>query len=124
VNKDTQPFPFRRHVKSCTYFGPGGREVRSDKCDCPFHVDGKYRGGRVRQSLDTSNRRLADRRLAALLKRLDEESGSYALPNAPTAKPKTISEAIDRFLKSHGEVDQKIGYSGDIEYSSYRKYRN
>jgi integrase len=77
----------------------------------------------VRQSLDTSNRRLADRRLAALLKRLDEESGSDASPNTPIAKPKTISEAIDRFLKSHGEVDPKIGYSGDIEYSSYRKYR-
>jgi integrase len=127
VNKDTQPYAFRRHLRSCKYFGPGGREIRSDKCQCPFHVDGKHHGVRVRQSLNTRSRQLADRRLRALLRKLDEqrqleEPTDDAAPTN-TQMPRTVSWATERFLKSHGEVDPERGYHGDIEYSSYRKYR-
>jgi site-specific recombinase XerD len=127
VNKDTQPYAFRRHVRSCEYFGPGGREVRSDKCSCPFHVDGQYHGQRLRQSLNTSSRQLADRRLNALLRKRDEqrqlaELVDERMPMSNRTRP-TVSEAVDRFLNSHGAIDQDRGYHGDIEYSSYRKYR-
>jgi site-specific recombinase XerD len=38
-------------------------------------------------------------------------------------KDRTVAEAIDRFLASHGSVDPAKGYSGDVEYATYRKYR-
>jgi site-specific recombinase XerD len=123
VNKDTQPYAFRRHVKSCNFFGPGGREVRSDKCTCPFHADGKYFGARIRQSLHTTSRQLADRRLTAVLRKLDEKRQLSGLDQKTPLSIRTISDAADRFLRSHGSIDANNSYRGAIEYSSYRKYR-
>jgi site-specific recombinase XerD len=127
VKRDNELYPFRRHLRACNFFGPGGREIRADKCDCPFHVDGLHHGKRVRQSLRTTSRQLADRRLTSLIRTLDEQSQDESvideLTPGNTPLKRTVLEAIERFLKSHGTVDSNRGYHGDIEYSSYRKYR-
>jgi site-specific recombinase XerD len=43
--------------------------------------------------------------------------------NAPTTQ-RTVSEAVARFLKSHGEIDQAGKYCGHLAYGSWRKYRS
>jgi integrase len=125
VRRDNELFAFRRHLRKCGFFGPGGREIRSDKCDCPFHVDGKYRGERVRESLRTRSRQLADRRLAAVIRRIDEnhrlDAGGSESALGPA--PRTISDAARQFLASHGELDQHRKFRGDLEFSTWRKYR-
>jgi site-specific recombinase XerD len=83
-----------------------------------MHVDGIYRGERIRQSLDTSSWQLAQRRLAALLAKRDQTARQ-----TPDTNEKTLAAAVDRFLKSHGVGDRARDFRGDIEYSSFRKYR-
>jgi site-specific recombinase XerD len=126
VNRDNELYPFRRHLRRCKFFGRGGREVRADKCDCPFHIDGLHHGRRVRQSLRTRSRQLADRRLAALIRKLDEqrrvEGAREYEANTGTAQ-RTVVEAVDRFLRNHGEIDQNRQYRGIVEYGTWRKYR-
>jgi integrase/recombinase XerC len=88
-------------------------------------MDGKYRGERVRESLKTGSRQLAERRLAAVIRRIDEkhrleaDAGASALGIAP----RTISDAARRFLASHGELDENRKFRGDLEFSTWRKYR-
>ena len=114
MKRENELYPFRRHLRRCEFFGPGGREARADKCDCPFHVDGLYHGRRIRQSLRTTSRQLADRRFTALLRKLDEvrRSASVADESIGSGTPQTVSEAVDRFLKNHGEVNQSREFSG------------
>jgi integrase len=38
--------------------------------------------------------------------------------------PRTLSEAVERFLNCYGRVDESGKYSGDHPYSTFRKYRN
>jgi hypothetical protein len=131
VKEDTELYAFRRHLRTCHFFGPGGREIRADKCNCPFHVDGLHRGERVRQSLRTRSRQLADRRLAELKRKLDARlSTQQGIENAPesgqgaaTAATLTLSEAAARFLKTHGEISPDGKYRGDSEYGTWKKYR-
>lgn len=125
MKRDNELYAFRRHLRSCQYFGPGGRDTRSDKCDCPFHVDGKYYGERVRQSLKTRSRKLADRRLADVIRRIDEKRRLVTEAGAPSVStaPHAISDADRRFLASHGEIDQNRKFQGDLEFSTWRKYR-
>ena len=40
---------------------------------------------------------------------------------APLLKP-TVSEAVERFLGSYGEIDRNGRFRGDVEQSTYRKY--
>jgi hypothetical protein len=103
VQADRDLYAFRRHLKTCRFFGPGGREVRADKCTCPFHVDGDHNGQRVRRSLQTRSRQLADRRLAELIRNLDAQLASELemvdaseSGNVPAAATLTVSAAVDR----------------------------
>ena len=121
MKTENEPYAYRRHLRDCRFFGPGGREIRSDKCNCPFHVDGKYQGERVRQSLQTRSRQLADRRLLALRRKLEEQR--LASSERPASAPLTVSEAVDRFLRNHGGLDDQRQFRGDIEYATWRKYR-
>ena len=134
VKRDRDAYPYRRHLKTCEYFGRGGRDIRLDKCLCPFHVDGSHNGERIRQSLNTSSRQLADRRLAELIRTLDaqvdEQQGietqvqaGLIATRSGTVK-RTVSEAVERFLASHGEILQDGKYRGDSEYNTFRKYRS
>jgi integrase len=98
-----------------------------DKCQCPFHVEGKHHGLRVRQALNTRSRRLAERRLTALLRKLDEQRQLEEQTDEATSlnprDPRTLPWAAERFLKSHGAINPDGGYHGDIERSSFRKYQ-
>ncbi len=130
VKADSDLYAFRRHLKTCRFFGPGGREVRTDKCNCPFHVDGLHKGQRVRQSLKTRSRQIADRRLAELIRNLDAQPASeHGMENAaesgqvPAAATLTLSEAVGRFLKTHGEIGPDGKYRGDSERGTWKKYR-
>ncbi len=125
MKRENELYPFRRHLRRCKFFGLGGREIALNKCTCPFHVDGLHHGERVRQSLRTTSRQLADRRLTALIRKLDErrqERSAKGDGDGVTAV-RTVAEAVDRFLKNHGELDQHRNFRGDIEYSTWRKYR-
>jgi site-specific recombinase XerD len=124
VNQDTQPYAFRRHLKECQFYGVGGRRINSNACNCPIHADGKYYGERLRQSLNTRNMRTAERRLAALLRKIDDKHETGVQSADTTSKIRTTQDAADRFLRSHGVVDREGRYTKfDIEFSSYRKYR-
>jgi site-specific recombinase XerD len=122
VNRDNEPYPFRRHLKRCQFFGPGGRQAREDKCQCPYHIDGLHRGERLRQSLRTRSRQVANRRLTALIRELDERRRAAGDESVGAAQ-RTFSEAVDRFLRNHGELDENRKYRGTIEYATWRKYR-
>jgi hypothetical protein len=67
-------YAYRRHLRTCQFFGPGGRDTRQDKCNCPYHVDGLHRGRRYRQSLNTRSRQAADRKVSELVRKLDAEA--------------------------------------------------
>lgn len=131
MKHENELYAFRRHLRSCQFFGPGGREIRSDKCDCPFHVDGIHRGQRVRQSLHTRSRQHADPGVAKLIQTLDAKLDAQCNlatgetgPSVVVPKQRAVSEAIERFLATHGEIDEKGEYRGDSEYNTYRKYRS
>jgi site-specific recombinase XerD len=128
VNQESQVYAFRRHRKGCKYFGPGGREVRADKCSCPFHVDGIYNGKRIRRrSLKTRNRQIAERQVAKLVRTLDGELAQPRMAateeTVPAPAQRTVSDAVESFLKSRGEVREGGKYRGDLAYGSWRKYR-
>lgn len=119
---------FRRHLETCEYFGPGGREIRADQCNCPFHVDGLHHGQRVRESLRTASRQLAERRLAERMRSLDSTiAAPHGIGNSTESEPiamrLTVSDAADRFLKGHGEIGQDGKYRGDSERGTRKKYR-
>ncbi len=127
VKNDGELYAFRRHLRACQFFGR--REVRNDKCHCPFHVDGLYNGQRIRESLKTRNRQLADRLLAELQRRLDTElADDHSVENAVDTRPEPIpakiqvSEAVARFLKRYGEIGPDGKYRGDSERGTWRKY--
>lgn len=132
MKRDSELYPFRRHLRGCKYFGRGGRAVRLDKCKCPFHVDGKHRDERVRKALKTTSHQLADNRLRELIRKLDARldaqqhvaNAGGLPPNVPVRARPMISEAIDLFLATHGEIDQDGKFHGDSEYNTYRKYRS
>ena len=126
----TRSAEYRRHLRTCQFFGPGGREARADKCNCPFHFDGIHDQTRHRGSLKTRSRQLADRRLAKLMRELDEKSavkrGEEELApagQAPPATAVTLPDAVARFLKTYGEVGPDGKYRGDAEYGTWKKYR-
>ena len=125
MKRENELYPFRRHLRDCKYFGLGGREIALNKCPCPFHVDGLHHGARVRQSLRTTSRQLADRRLTALIRKLDEQrqEGAATSDTPGGTAVRTVSAAVGRFLKNHGELDEKRHFRGDVEYSTWRKYR-
>lgn len=109
-------------MRSWQFFGPGGREARADKCNCPFHVDGVHNGRRIkRRSLGTRSRQIADRKVVELIRKLDAEAAQPGISPAPE-RPK-ITDAIERFLRTHGEIDQQGNYRGNSERGTWRKYR-
>jgi site-specific recombinase XerD len=128
-------YAFRRHVPKCPFFGPGGRDVRQDKCNCPFHVDGIHQGQRLRQSLNTRSRQIADRRVTEIIRDLDvkaeERDGAAAAAAGvhPTNKnsipqERTLSDAVRRFLRVGVVIGNYGKFRGDLEYGTWRKYRN
>ncbi|MGA2186104.1 MAG: hypothetical protein ABSH47_24070, partial [Bryobacteraceae bacterium] len=127
VKTGTELYAFRRHLRTCQFFGPGGREIRVDKCNCPFHVDGLHNGQRVRQSLKTRSRQIADRRLAELKRKLDALiADEHGIPNSggtASAATPTVAEAVVRFLKVHGEIGPDGEYKGDSAHATWKKYR-
>jgi site-specific recombinase XerD len=125
VKRENELYAFRRHLQTCRFFGPGGRSTRTDKCTCRFHVDGKYYGERVRESLKTRSQQVANRRVAELMRKIDERRRLETLNGTPASNsaPRTISEAAQRFLRLHGEVDQDRHFHGDLQFSTWRKYR-
>jgi site-specific recombinase XerD len=127
VKQEKELYAYRRHVKTCRFFGPGGREIRADKCNCPFHADGGYRGERPRKSLGTRNRQIADKQLAELMRNIDArlDSRSHGQPGLESMDHRrTVADSVQRFLYSHGTVDPVNGFRGDVEYGTFRKYRN
>lgn len=123
---DRELYAYRRHLKTCQFFGPGGRGVRLDRCKCPLHVDGLHCGQRVRESLRTRSAQVAERRLADLRKKLDAKFAESVVSGdgqSAASRERTVSEAVERFLLSHGGVDPAKGFHGDVEYATFRKYR-
>ena len=132
MKTESQLYAYRRHLRRCPFFGPGGREARTDKCNCPFHVDGLHDGRRIRESLKTRSRQHAERRPSDLIRSLDasaavvasiehtEPSGTSALSVLPQ---RTILEAVERFLATKGRIAEDGKYSGDAEHGTWRKYR-
>jgi len=128
VKTDSELYAFRRHLRTCRFFGPGSREVRADKCNCPFHVDGLHNGQRVRQALKTASRQIADRRLAEVKRKLDAQFADHGIENSAgsgqmEAAALTVSDAVTRFLKTHGEIGSDGKYRGDSERGTWKKYR-
>jgi integrase len=78
--------------------------VRSDKCRCPFHADGIYKGQRIRQSLNTRSPQIAERKLNELLAQIDRAASGEAM---------TLRAAGERFLAS---------YDGIAKPATIRKY--
>jgi hypothetical protein len=64
----------------------------------------------------------ANRRLTALIRELDERRRAVG-DDSVGASQRTVSEAVDRFLQNHGELDENRKYRGTIEYATWRKYR-
>jgi site-specific recombinase XerD len=125
VKREHEPYAFRRHVRTCRFFGPGGRDARADKCNCPFHVDGVHNGRRVqRQSLKTRSRQIADRRLTELINKLDAESRAVSRGKESASAEKTVKEAVERFLATKGSMQPDGSYRGDTERGTFRKYRS
>jgi integrase/recombinase XerC len=123
-------YAYRRHIRTCAFFGPGGRDVRADRCNCPFHIDGVHRGQRVRKSLRTRSRQVADRRLTEEIRKIDAKLDQGAALDCTDdsskvlADERTVSEAVDRFLRSHGGIGPDGKYRGDSSHGTWRKYRS
>jgi site-specific recombinase XerD len=104
--------------------------VRLDKCKCPFHIDGVYRGERPRKSMKTRNQQLAERRLVEERRKIDAKQDAQpstcanpAAATPETNQERTVADAVERFLISRGRVDPVKGYNGDVQFATYRKYR-
>jgi site-specific recombinase XerD len=128
VKKDSGLYAYRRHLRTCPFFGPGGRDVRNDKCNCPFHIDGLHNGRRERGSLKTRSRQVADRRLADRVRQLDAQlADAYRAADSAASgqglPPVTLADAVARFLKTHGEIGPDGKYTGDSERATWKKYR-
>lgn len=118
---------YRRHLRTCPFFGPGGRNIRLNKCSCPFHVDGIHHGTRVRDSLGTRNQQVAEKKVADLIRSMDQEYLAKLATGMNPARARevpNITEAIELFLGSFGNIDKTGKVRGDLKYSSWRKYRN
>ena len=76
----------------------------------------------MRQSLRTRSRKVADRRLGALIRALDERRRAAGDDSVAIAQ-RTVSEAVERFLRNYGEIDENRKFRGDVEYGTWRKYR-
>ncbi len=126
MKADNELYGYRRHLERCPFFGRGGRDARADKCKCPFHVDGKHHGERVRRSLKTRSRQTADRNLSELVRRLDVERDKRGDADSGTARSvpteKTLKEAVERFLSGKGTIQPDGSYHGDVERNTFRKY--
>ncbi len=120
-------YPYRRHLRKCPHFGPGGRDARVDKCDCPFHVDGIHNDQRMRASLHTRSNQVANRELAKLVRESDakRETEVHNRGSLTQELPltRTVSDAVERFLRSCGGIDENGKYRGDREHGTWRKYR-
>src|SRR5579863_9110992 len=118
MKSETELYAYRRHLLRCPFYKRGGRQSRgADRCKCPFHVDGKYRGERVRQSLKTRSQQTADRNLSVIIRRIDAEqrernADSGAMDSAPTER--TLEQAVERFLSSKGVMCADGTYRGDV----------
>jgi site-specific recombinase XerD len=128
VKTDNELYAYRRHLRTCQFFGPGGREARADRCNCPFHVDGLHNGRRIRGSLKTRSRQVGERRVAERIRKLDAQfADEYGTRNAPESgrvpAPTAPSDAVARFLKTYGEIGVDGKYRGDSEYGTWKKYR-
>ena len=73
---------------------------------------------------------MADRRLAELIRNLDARLASEhelvdagASGTVPAATTLTVSAAVERFLKTHGEIGPDETYRGDSERGTWKKYR-
>jgi hypothetical protein len=57
--------------------------------------------------------------------KIDERRRLETLNGTPASNstPRTISEAAQRFLRVHGEVDRDRHFHGDLQFSTWRKYR-
>ncbi len=72
---------------------------------------------------------MADRRVAERVRALDAKAQEQLSELGPTTpRPavvqRAVSDAVERFLKNRGRIDAEGKYCGDLEYSSWRKYRN
>ncbi|HYL36596.1 MAG TPA: hypothetical protein VEV17_11840 [Bryobacteraceae bacterium] len=131
MKADHEPYVYRRHLRRCPLFGPGGRDTRVDKCSCPFHIDGRHNGRRVRESLKTRSRQIAERRLTEKIRELDSQADVRLLRDVDTvpgklgesAAQRTVSEAVEHFLGTKGTIEHGT-YRGDVERGTYRKYEN
>jgi site-specific recombinase XerD len=88
-------------------------------------VDGLHNRIRVRGSLKTRSRQLADRQLTERIRELDAESakGQGRDEDAPAITGLAVSDAVARFLKTHGEIGPDGKYRGDSERGTWKKYR-
>jgi site-specific recombinase XerD len=88
-------------------------------------VDGFHNGQRVRESLKTRSRQIADWRLAERIRKLDAEFAKGQRPDgeAPAAAAPALPDAVARFLKTHGEIGPDGMYRGDSERGTWKKYR-
>ncbi|MGA2725651.1 MAG: tyrosine-type recombinase/integrase [Bryobacteraceae bacterium] len=73
---------------------------------------------------------MADRRLAELVRNLDarlasehEMAGASESGTVLAAATLTVSAAVERFLKTHGEIGPDEKYRGDSERGTWKKYR-
>src|SRR5262245_49750715 len=89
---------YRRHLEECPHLQDGRAWT---KCGCPIHCDGRIKGKRVRESMDTVNWDRARRRMAELEDEL-----------ADGKVRKAVAEAAELFLSARS-----------IEPSTGRKYR-
>jgi site-specific recombinase XerD len=125
VKSQKELYAYRRHLERCPFFGRGGRGARHDKCKCPFHVDGKHHGERVRRSLKTRSLQTADRNLSELVRELDLERLQRNADSATadvTPTERTLALAVERFLVLKGTIQADGSYRGDVERSTFRKY--
>jgi integrase/recombinase XerC len=85
-------------------------------------MEGVHEGTRIRKSLKTKNRQVADKRLAELVRDLDANLVQDAREGTARLEP-TLAMAAERFLASFGTVSVNDEDRGDIQHSTHRKYR-
>jgi len=80
--------------------------------------------------LKTRSRQIADRKLRELIRNLDAEAvgqrgteSTAESERVATPIPITLADAVNRFLKTHGEIGADGKYRGDSERGTWKKYR-